>query len=129
MAQCSPEKLDKMLETIEEDLSLINKTFEIMSSRDQLKLSKDIKYLLLDNIAEKIRFAFYDIDNKDDILYQYIYKNNGMAEKPDLADSFDLFAGEAIAFDVFIDFTDSFLDLKKQERDILLNNTEYDWFV
>lgn len=129
MAQCSPEKLDKMVETMEQDLNLINNTFEIMSSKEQLRLSKDIKYLLLDNIAEKIRFAFYDVRNKGDVLYQYIYKNNGLAEKSDLPDSFECFVGESIAFDVFIDFTDTFLELRKQERDMLLNNTEYDWFV
>ncbi len=128
MAPCSPQKLDAMLEMVEHDLSLINSTFEIMSSKDELKLSKDIKYLLLDNIAEKIRFAFYDVTNRDDVLYQYIYKNNGLADKSDFPDSFDGFSGD-IAFDVFIDFTETFLELRKQERDMLLNNTEYDWFV
>ncbi|MBF0573976.1 MAG: hypothetical protein HQK69_09490 [Desulfamplus sp.] len=129
MAKCTPEKLDEMLKFIEHDLNLINRTFEIMSSKEELKLSKDIKYLLLDNIAEKIRFAFYNVNNKEDILYQYLYKNNGAAEKSDLPDSFDNITGETIAFDVFIDFTENFLALKKNERDLLLNNTEYDWFV
>ncbi|MBF0228378.1 MAG: hypothetical protein HQK63_02105 [Desulfamplus sp.] len=129
MAKCSPEKLDEMLQFMEHDLNLINSTFEIMSSKDELKLAKDIKYLLLDNIAEKIRFAFYNVSNREDILYQYLYKNNGITEKSDLPDSFDDMAGKTIAFDVFIDFTENFLALKKSERDMLLNNTEYDWFV
>ncbi|MBF0204704.1 MAG: hypothetical protein HQK67_10425 [Desulfamplus sp.] len=122
-------QLDNMLETMERDLILINSTFEIVSSKEEAKLLKDIKYLLLDNIARKIRFLFYDISNKDDILYQYVYRNNGVADKPDSPDSLDDFVGDAIAFDVFIDFTDTFLSLRKQDRDLLLQNTEYDWFV
>ncbi|MBF0241687.1 MAG: hypothetical protein HQK64_04325 [Desulfamplus sp.] len=130
MSLLSIEKLDKMLEVMESDLSLISSSFQIMSSKEQLKLSNDIKYLLLDNIAQKIRFVFYDVGNRDDILCQYIYNNNGFAQKPHFFESsFDRYRGETIAFDVFIDFTDSFLSLKRQDRDILLNNTEYDWFV
>ena len=122
-------RLDKMLKMIEQDLGLINKTFKIMSLEEELKLLKDIKYLLLDNIARKIRFAFYDINNKDDVLYQYVYRNNGSAQKDTLPDTSEVFCGENLAFDVFIDFNDTFLKLDGLDKDILLQNTEYDWFV
>ncbi|MBF0467389.1 MAG: hypothetical protein HQK61_00650 [Desulfamplus sp.] len=129
MRQSPLAQLDDMVERMEHDLGLINSTFEIMSSKEQKKLSKDIKYLLLDNIAKKIRFTFYDIKNRDAVLYQYIYRNNGVADKSDFPGSFDNFKDDSIAFDVFIDFTDTFLALRKQDRDTLLQNTEYDWFV
>lgn len=120
---------DKMLNVVERDLGLINKTFQIMSSEAELKLLKDIKYLLLDNIAKKIRFAFYDINNKDDVSYQYVYRNTGSVEKEHLPDTRDDFFGENLAFDVFIDFNDNFLKLDSLNKNILLQNTEYDWFV
>ncbi|MBF0232007.1 MAG: hypothetical protein HQK62_00850 [Desulfamplus sp.] len=129
MSQYPLAQLDSMLEIMEQDLGLINSTFKIMSLKEEQKLSKDIKYLLLDNIARKIRFSFYDISNKDDVLYEYIYKINGVAEKTDFPESFDDFHVDTIAFDVFIDFTETFLSLRKQQRDTLLGNTEYDWFV
>ena len=122
-------RLDKMLGVIEQDLNLINKTFEILSMKEESKLLRDIKYLLLDNIAKKIRLAFYDINDKDDVLYQYVYRNNGSVEKDVLPATIENFSGENLAFDVFIDFKDAFLELDSSDKDMLLQNTEYDWFV
>ena len=119
--------LEKVLEQINTDFDLLNNVYGILSTAQKDLLIDDIGYLFLDNIATEIRFAFYNSGNQDVILFQYVYSSNGLQESPDAAGRIQKDSIGDIAFDVFIDFTDAFLELDSQQQDLLLKNTELEW--
>nr|WCC90916.1 hypothetical protein [Desulfobacteraceae bacterium] len=119
-------QLETMLDQIEHDLLSINHTFNILSLEQLHMLHRDMKYVFLDNIAEMIRLVFYD-PKSNTIYWEYIYSKDGNAQvKGDM--QHDMVSDDLI-FDVFIDFTKTFLCLHRDERQLLLNNTELDWFT
>lgn len=119
--------LEKVLVQINTDFDLLNNVYGILSSAQKDLLIDDIGYLFLDNIAAEIRFAFYNPGSQDVILFQYAYGRNGLQESPDVAGRIQKESIGDIAFDVFIDFTDAFLELDSQQQDLLLKNTELEW--
>ncbi|MBF0397858.1 MAG: hypothetical protein HQK78_13850 [Desulfobacterales bacterium] len=119
--------IDKLILQIQADLEIINKNFSIIPSAQRVKLLRDIKYVFLDNIAKEIKFAFYDPKNKANIFRQYIYKSNG--ETQNLGNMYLIEKAKNIAFDVFIEFTDTFLGLDTKFQNLLLKNTEYEWYI
>ncbi len=120
-------ELQKVLVQINADFDLLNNVCQILSTAQKDLLIDDIGYLFLDNIAKEIRFAFYNPDNQDVILFQYVYGRNGQTQSPDAVGRNQKESIGDIAFDVFIDFTDAFLELDGQHQDLLLKNTELEW--
>lgn len=119
--------LEKMIVQINKDFDLLNDVYGILSTAQKDLLIGDIGYLFLDNIAWEIRFAFYNPDNPDCILFQYVYHRYGQTENPDAVQRIKKESLADMAFDVFIDFTDAFLELDSQGQDLLLKNTELEW--
>jgi len=119
--------LEKVLVQLNTDFDLLDDVYGILSTAQRDLLIDDIGYLFLDNIAREIRFAFYNPDNQDLILFQYVYSRKGQVESPDAAGRIEKVSNGNIAFDVFIDFTDAFLELDNQHQELLLKNTELEW--
>jgi len=119
-------KLEKLLYRIGDDLKLINNKFDILTKEQLNMLYRDIKYVFLDNIAQTIRLVFYD-PKSNNAYWEYKYSKDGTAHiEGDIhSDS----VKDELVFDVFIDFTKQFLGLHSDDRDVLLNNTELDWFT
>ncbi len=124
MIAADPEKVIVQINT---DFDLLNDVYGILSAAQKDLLIDDIGYLFLDNIAREIRFAFYNPDNPDFILFQHVYHRNGKTKGPAVAQRIKKEFIADMAFDVFIDFTDAFLALDSQYQDLLLKNTELEW--
>ncbi len=121
--------LDKMFYWIDHDLDFINQLFRLVSSEEKRELFRDIKYVFLDQIAREVRFVFYEEESKSTIYYQYIYTSSGERKEKGSFQLVDLSLEPHVAFDVFIEFTDSFLKMDKKKQSFLLNNAEYEWHV
>lgn len=121
--------MDKLFYWIKHDLDFINQLFRIVSPEQKRELFRDIKYVFLDHIAREVRFVFYDTNDKSSVYYQYIYTSNGEKKEKGSFQLIDLSLELRVAFDVFIEFTDPFLELDKKMQSLLLNNTEYDWHI
>nr|ASQ41168.1 hypothetical protein [Candidatus Magnetananas rongchenensis] len=120
--------LETMLIRIEDDLRDINEKFGILSEKELRMLSRDIKYVFLDNIAKEIKLVFYDHDDTDVVYSEYVYSIAGSVKiKGDM--SVEDTDNKNVVFDVFIEFMDDFQKLNSQLRNILLKNTELEWLT
>ena len=119
--------LDKTLTRIEADLQTINSRYGLITSDLQPVLIKDIKYLLLDNIAKGIKLVFYNPDSDGQILFEYVYTLDDLDRSPREEKSLEDFSTD-ISFDIFIEFTDEFLSLDKKIQTLILQNTEFEWY-
>ncbi|KPA14587.1 hypothetical protein MHK_005205 [Candidatus Magnetomorum sp. HK-1] len=119
-------KLEKLLYRIADDLKSINNKFDILTHEQLNMLYRDIRYVFLDNIAQEIRLVFYD-PKLNNTYWEYKYSKDGTAQLDGDIHSDSII--EDLVFDVFIDFTKPFLGLQSDDRDVLLNNTELDWFT
>jgi hypothetical protein len=114
---------------IDEDIDTINRSYGLMSSEHKDMLLKDIKYLLLDNIAREIRLVFYDPQNRDSVFFQYVYALDARTDPGSGAHNRRGEPPMEAAFDVFVEFTEGFLRLDSEDQTLLLQNTELDWFT
>jgi len=120
------QSLNRLYLNISNDLKYIHAIYGILTNKQLEMLTRDIQYVFMDNIAKEIKLCFYDPDNKKKIYSQYIYTNKGESI---IKGNLDINkTSDKLAFDVFIEFTDTFQKIDKQLREILLNNTELDWF-
>lgn len=118
-----------VLERISEDLEAINQAYGLLSADQKSMLLRDIEYLFLDNIVKEVRFVFYDSRDKGVIFRQYVY---APGHNPRPHDIMDILRGElprGLVFDVFVEFTEGFLQLELEEQRLLLGNTERQWFT
>ena len=119
---------NELLARLDGDLDLINEKYGLFSTEIREKLLRDIHYLFLDNIAKEIRFVFYDPENKSCIFREYCYCRDGTVDQIDRAGEFEHNSSAGIAFDLFVDFTEPFLRLPGRDQQIMLTNTEFDWY-
>jgi len=119
-------QLEILLARIDDDLILINDRFDILSQDQLSMLYRDIKYVFLDNIAKEIRLVFYDPATQN-VYWENKYTRDGSAQSEGDINSNGI--KKELVFDVFIDFTHAFLNLHANDRKVLLNNTELDWFT
>ncbi|MBF0508209.1 MAG: hypothetical protein HQK57_04690 [Deltaproteobacteria bacterium] len=118
---------NRLLDRLDRGLDYLNRRFELMTVSRRVSLSRDIRYLLLDNIARCVRLTFYDPDDRATILFQFVYALEDNIQTPE---SIDISLNESpgyIAFDVFIEFTETFLSLNREDQELLINNTEITW--
>jgi len=118
---------NKTIDRIEEDLQLINSRYGLLAPDQHPLLLKDIKYLLLDNIAKKVRLVFHDRQAEGRVLLEYAYTLDGFEESQKVTDA-HLAGLSDISFDIFIEFTDAFLALDKKIQTLMLHNTEFEWY-
>jgi hypothetical protein len=121
--------LTNVLRHIGDDLDTIDKAYGLLSDEEKTVLLRDIEYLFLDNIAEEIRFVFHDPHNKGSIHLLYAYSNDGMRRASGVMDSLAEYAHGELVFDVFVEFSEAFLRLDPVEQELLLGNTERDWYT
>jgi hypothetical protein len=119
-------KLENLLDHIDTELHMINDRFDILSDDQLNMLYRDIKYVFMDNIASEIRLVFYDPTTKKN-YWENKYSIDGSAQSD--GDIYSNAIKNDLVFDVFIDFTNAFLHLHSDDRHVLLNNTELDWFT
>ncbi|MBF0508646.1 MAG: hypothetical protein HQK57_06940 [Deltaproteobacteria bacterium] len=119
--------VDRIFDCLDQHLGYLNRHFGLMTEARQTRLTRDIRYLLLDNIARRIRLAFYDPADREAILLQFVYSLEDEVELPDHINFTLNESLGSIAFDVFIEFTEAFLSLPKEDRELLINNTETKW--
>ena len=124
-----PASLANVLEQIGDDLDAIDKAYGLLSDEEKSVLLRDIEYLFLDNIAEEIRFVFYDPHNKGFIYPLCTYSRDGVRRPPGVMDSLSEHVNEELVFDVFVEFSEAFLRLDPEEQKLLLGNTERDWYT
>jgi len=119
--------LDKTLNRIEADLQAISSRYGLITPDLRPVLIKDIKYLLLDNIARGIKLVFYNPDLDGRILFEYEYTVDDLHGPPREDKPLHDFSTD-ISFDIFIEFTDEFLSLDKRIQTLILQNTEFEWY-
>ena len=124
-----PVILTNVLRHIGDDLDAIDKAYGLLSQEDKTVLLRDIEYLFLDNIAEEIRFVFYDPHNKGSIHLLYAYSRDGVRRPSGVMDGLSEYADAELVFDVFVEFSEAFLRLDPEEQTLLLGNTERDWYT
>jgi len=121
--------LRKVLERISEDLDAIDEAYGLLSSDQKAVLLRDIEYLFVDNIAEEIRFVFYDPRNRGSVFLQYVYSPDGIRRPSGMIDAMKEDIPGELVFDVFVEFTEAFLHLEPEQQNQLLRNTERDWYA
>ncbi|HIJ90583.1 MAG: hypothetical protein OEV89_07425 [Desulfobulbaceae bacterium] len=119
--------LGNTLSQIEESLDLITAT-GLLTREQKPVLLKDIKYLLLDNIAKEIKLIFYNPDRPDQVFLEYVYTSSMISEPRNMLDDILSSDPSAVAFDVYIEFTRAFHGLDRNLRDLLQKNTEFEWY-
>jgi hypothetical protein len=124
-----PVILANVLKHIGDDLDAIDKAYGLLSDKEKAVLLRDIEYLFLDNIAEEIRIVFYDPSNKGSIHLLYAYSRDGMRRPSGVMNGLAEYARVELVFDVFVEFSEAFLRLEPEEQELLLSNTERDWYT
>jgi len=124
-----PVILENVLKHIGDDLDAIDNAYGLLSDEEKTVLLRDIEYLFLDNIAEEIRFVFYDPRDKDSIYPLYTYSRDGMWRPSGAMGSIAEHAHGELVFDVFVEFSEAFLRLDPEDQALLLGNTERDWYT
>jgi hypothetical protein len=124
-----PVILANVLKHIGDDLDAIDKAYGLLSDEEKTMLLRDIEYLFLDNIAEEIRFVFYDPHNKGSIHLLYAYSCDGIRRPSGVMDNLAEEVHGELVFDVFVEFSEAFLRLDPEEQELLLGNTERDWYT
>ena len=124
-----PVILANVLKHIGDDLDAIDKAYGLLSDEEKTTLLRDIEYLFLDNIAEEIRFVFYDPHNKGPIQLVCAYSRDCIRRPSGVMDSLAEEVHGELVFDVFVEFSEAFLRLDTEEQELLLGNTERDWYT
>lgn len=120
-------KLEQALLSIEENLDHICNVHRLITNEQKMALLKDIKYLLLDNIAQEVKLDFYDPIDKINVM-ECFYTADGLREKFTVVDQNRDMSGVNVTIDVFFKFTDAFLSLGEEVQKILLRNTDFEWY-
>lgn len=121
--------IENTLSQIEVSLDFISNRYGLLSREQQPVLLKDIKYLLLDNIAKEIKLIFYNPDRPNQVFLEYVYTASKISEPRNMLDDILGSPGpSAVAFDVYIEFTSAFLSLDRETQDLLQRNTEFEWY-
>lgn len=118
-----------VLDRISEDLEAINEAYGLLSAEQKDMLLRDIEYLFLDNIVKEVRFVFYDPRQSGAIFRQHVYAPGDNRRLTDLMDSLKGEVPSGLVFDVFVEFTEGFLQLEPEEQRLLLGNTEREWYT
>ena len=114
---------------MEADLEFVSRTCGILTDSQKAKILRDIIYVFMDHIAREIRFVFYDRVDRDVIYFENVYHPDGRTEKVHPLNLEKPISGDDAAFDVLIGFTHSFLSLESRYQDLLMGNTEHDWYT
>lgn len=121
--------LDHLLEDMGKDLEAINKAHGLLSQEQKGALLRDIEYLFMDNIAEEIRFVFYDPLNRDSVFLQSVYARDTIRKPSTVFDDLKGELPQELVFDIFVVFSKGFLQLESGEQELLLGNTERNWYT
>ncbi len=118
---------DKILLQVDRDIELIKAKCEMATSNEIVSLSRDIKYLLVDSIAQTIWLSFYDPEDRESVFFKHVYSLEGTSWISEAVDNARSGIGSSIAFDAAIEFTETFIELDKKTQKLLLGNTELEW--
>lgn len=120
-------ELDNILGRMAADLDTAHRISGVLSGEQKRNMLNDLRYVLLDNIADEIRFDFYRPGHPDGTWFRSVYRRDGRISRRGSVEGIESLPAENIAFDVSIAFTRPFLDLAQQDKDHLLGNTDFDW--
>jgi hypothetical protein len=118
---------EKIIERLAMDLDAAHRICGVLSIEEKEKMLDDLRYLLMDNIADKIRFDFYAPHEPEGEWFRSVYRRDGGVSQKGSVGGIDGLTVENIAFDVSIEFMAPFLSLEKSCMDHLLGNTEFVW--
>jgi hypothetical protein len=119
--------LNRILGRLAADLEAAHRVCGVLSVEEKERMLDDLRYLLLDNIADEIRFDFYVPDQPEGDWYRSVYRRDGEISKQGSVGGIDGLPVKNIAFDVSIDFMAPFLSLEQRCKNHLLGNTEFVW--
>ena len=120
-----PKLEQAVLTNIEEYFDLVCMDYGLITVEQKRPLLKDIRYVLLDNIAEEVKLEFHDTNNKK--LLICVCTADGVIETLNVVDLFSKKNSIEITIDVFFKFTDAFLSIDEETRKLMLYTTEFTW--
>lgn len=120
-------QLEQALVKIEAHLEQICDVYGLITCEQKLILRKDIKYLLLDHIAQEVKLTFYDRGKNINVL-ECLYTPQGVTETASGIGRNRYPSGVDIAIEVVFKFTDAFLSMGEDSQKLLLCNTDFEWY-